>query len=153
MKRVYNQAVATIRTVSSRLKIIPRSVFGRATVSQVRIAVFAVYLLSISATYPVVAQFDEVGEALCDSGFGELILYGIALFSVVLLFKVIFQVMSALDKYKSTRPGEHEEGVQKMESAVWTLVAAIAPVMLAAVFDLVGIYTFSCLELDIGIID
>lgn len=152
MKRAYNQATASVRTASSRLKTIPRSALGYVSLSQVRITVFAVYLLSISATYPVVAQFDEVGEALCDSGFGELILYGIALFSVILIFKVIFQVMSALDKYKSTRQGEHEEGVQKMESAVWTLAAAVAPVMLAAVFDLVGIYTFSCLELDIGIL-
>lgn len=122
------------------------------TRARVKRAVIAAYVSIVVLANPVSAQFEEVGEALCDSGLGEIIAYGIALFSIVLLIKFIFMVMSALDKYDSPKPQEHEEGVDLMKSSAFTLMAALSPVLLGFLFEVVGIATFSCLELDIGIL-
>lgn len=121
------------------------------TLSRARILVFTAYIGAMVAVYPAAAQFQAVGEALCETGFGEIILAGIALFSIVLLFKFAFKVMNALDKYNSPKQHEHEEGVEQMQSSVTTFLAAVFPAAFAAILDIMGINTFSCLELDIGI--
>lgn len=120
--------------------------------SRIRTGVFAAYLALLVLVQPTLAQFDEIGDALCESGVGELIAYGFALFAVVLIIKFGFMVMAALDKYDSPKPQEHEEGVDLLKSSAFTLLAAFAPLLIGVVFELIGISTFTCWEWDIGIL-
>lgn len=124
---------------------------GPKTLSRARMVVFAGYIAAVVTVSPAAAQFQEIGESLCETGFGEIILAGISLFTIILLFKFVFKVMSALDKYNSPKGHEHEEGVEQLQSSVTTFLAAVFPAAFAAMLDIMGLNTFSCLELDIGI--
>lgn len=121
--------------------------------SRARVLVFATYIGAMFLTYPAVAQFQELGERLCESGIGQILGVVFAMFSIYFLFKCIFKVMNGLDKHRSSKPGEHEEGVEQLESSASTFMAALVPALAAIFFELVGINTFSCLVQDIGIIN
>lgn len=122
------------------------------TYSRLRMVAMMAYVASMFLAYPAYAQFQEVGQRLCETGLGEIVAIVFSLFSIYYLFKFIFKVMDAFDKHKSARSGEHEQAIEKMESAGSTFVAALVPMLAAVFFELVGINTFSCIELDIGIL-
>lgn len=122
------------------------------TLSRIRVVIFALYIGTALTAYPAMAQFQEVGEQLCSSGFGQVIAVIFSLASIYYLFKFIFKVMDALDKHRSARGGEHEASYDQLESAGSTLLAAFVPVFAAIFFELIGLNTFSCLNLNIGIL-
>lgn len=122
------------------------------TYSRLRMAAMMAYVASLFLAYPAYAQFQAVGERLCETGLGEIVAIVFSLFSIYYLFKFIFKVMDAFDKHKSARSGEHEAAIEKMESAGSTFAAALVPMLAAVFFELIGINTFSCIELDIGIL-
>lgn len=122
------------------------------TLSRLRMVAFAAYIASMFLTYPAYAQFQELGNRLCESGLGQVLGVVFSAFAIYYLLKFVFKVMDAMDKHKSARSGEHEAGVQKLESAGSTLGAAFVPVFAVIFFELIGINTFSCLNFDIGLL-
>lgn len=120
--------------------------------SRARVGVFIAYIGATFLTYPAAAQFQEVGSQMCESGLGDVIAVVFSLLAIYFIFKTVFRVMGGLDKHKSPKPGEHEEGVEQLESAGSTFLAALVPVLAAIFFELIGLNTFSCLEFDIGIL-
>lgn len=103
------------------------------------------------ATNSALAQIEDVGEAMCGTGLGELVVFALALFAVVFILKAAFMMMFAFDKFNSPREQEHLEGTKKMTSAAWTFGAAFVPLLFGAVLDVLGINTISCVDFDIGI--
>lgn len=113
------------------------------------------FLLAVAGTallaHPVAAQMGDVGSALCQNGLGQLLAIILAGASFYFFVKGGFRGMAGLDKKGSKKSGTQQEGDEQLMGAGYSFAASAAPVVLAAIGEVVGISTVSCFNFNVGV--
>ena len=116
----------------------------------VRVPGLVVIGLSMLAV-PAAAQLDQVGQALCNNGIGQILSIVFAAATLYFLFKAIFRGMSGLDKKGSKKPQTQQEGDNQLLGALYSGAAAFAPPIFAAILEIIGVSTISCFDFNVGV--
>ena len=116
----------------------------------VRVPGLVVIGLSMLAV-PAAAQLDQVGQALCNNGIGQILSIVFAAATLYFLFKAIFRGMSGLDKKGSKKPQTQQEGDNQLMGALYSGAAAFAPPIFAAILEIIGVSTISCFDFNVGV--
>lgn len=101
-------------------------------------------------TRPVAGQVgvSEANEVLCGgTGFNiaQIITVGLGLISMYFILKFLIRMMTGLDKAGSTNSGAQQEGKQEAKGGVYSLLAALLPVLVPVFLNTAGINVASCL--------
>ncbi len=110
----------------------------------------ALFLAPLYAT-PVSAQIgvSEAEQVLCDGSAGvniaQIITVGLGLISMYFILKFLFRMMTGLDKAGSTDSGAQAQGKQEAKGGIYSLVAALLPVLVPVFLNTAGIDVASCL--------
>lgn len=91
---------------------------------------------------------DQAGTAVCETGFGELIVIGLGLITIFLVLLAVYRGTLAFNKYGSPRTEKKREGQEQLKGAGITLLGAFMPGIFAAILDQVGLVTLSCVDLS-----
>ncbi len=90
---------------------------------------------------------DQAGEAVCETGFGDLIVIGLGLVTIFLVMLAVYRGTLAFNKYGSPRTEKKREGQEQLKGAGITLMGAFMPGIFATILDQVGLVTLSCVDL------
>lgn len=94
---------------------------------------------------------DDVGEAMCGTGIGELVALMLAGISMYLIVKAGIRGTLAFDKMGGSRSETQFEGKKQLAGAGKTLGGAFVPVAFGSILEVVGMNTVSCISFDIGL--
>ncbi|SFS09983.1 hypothetical protein SAMN05216559_3634 [Halomicrobium zhouii] len=125
----------------------------RLSLVQARIVAILVIGLNVVAA-PAMAQgspIDEVGDAMCGTGIGDLVALLLAAISMYLIVKAGIRATMAFDKLGEARSETQFEGKKQLAGAGKTLGGAFVPVAFGGILEVVGMNTVSCLSFDIGL--
>lgn len=124
----------------------------RRTISHTRRLSLLVIGLSVVAT-PAVAQspIENIGDAMCGTGIGDLVALLLAGISMYLIVKAGIRATMAFDKMGEARSETQFEGKKQLAGAGKTLGGAFVPVAFGGILDAVGMNTVSCISFDIGL--
>lgn len=110
----------------------------------------ALLLMPLQAS-PVAAQVgvDEAEQVLCagTTGFNiaQIITVGLGLISMYFILKFLIRMMTGLDKAGSTDSGAQAQGKQEAKGGIYSLIAALLPVLVPVFLNTAGINVASCL--------
>lgn len=90
----------------------------------------------------------KAGKAVCQTGFGDLIVLGLGLVTVFLIMLAVYRGTLAFNKYGSPRTEKKREGQEQLKGAGITLAGAFMPGIFAAILDQAGVVTLSCVDLS-----
>lgn len=114
------------------------------------VSTVALLLMPLQAS-PVAAQVgvDEAQQVLCNgsSGFNiaQIITVGLGLISMYFILKFLIRMMTGLDKAGSTDSGAQAQGKQEAKGGIYSLLAALLPVLVPVFLSTAGIDVVSCL--------
>lgn len=114
------------------------------------VCAIAVFLVPLQAS-PVAAQVgvDEAEQVLCNGSTGfniaQIITVGLGLISMYFILKFLVRMMTGLDKAGSTDSGAQAQGKQEAKGGIYSLVAALLPVLVPVFLSTAGINVASCL--------
>jgi hypothetical protein len=94
---------------------------------------------------------DEFGDTICGTGLGTVFALVLSAIAMYLLAIAAIRGMMAFNKLGSTRSEKQFEGKAQIIGAGKTGLGAFVPVIFAALLEVVGIRTISCLNFDLGI--
>ncbi|WP_330631934.1 hypothetical protein [Halocatena halophila] len=100
---------------------------------------------------PVAAQVgvSEAEQVLCSGSTGfniaQIITVGLGLISMYFILKFLVRMMTGLDKAGSTDSGAQAQGKQEAKGGIYSLVAALLPVLVPVFLNVAGINVASCL--------
>lgn len=108
--------------------------------------------LNLSAVPAAAQPIEDVGEAMCGTGIGELVALVLAGISMYLVVKAGIRGTLAFDKMGGSRSETQFEGKKQLAGAGKTLAGAFVPVAFGGVLEVVGMNTVSCISFDIGLV-
>lgn len=101
--------------------------------------------------HPVAAQVgvDEAGQVLCSEGNGlniaQIITIGLGLLSAYFILKFLVRMMAGLDKAGSTESDRAQSGKDQARGGIYSLVAALLPLIVPAFLQAASIDVVTCL--------
>lgn len=113
------------------------------------VSAVALLLMPLQAS-PVAAQVgvSEAQSVLCEGSsvnIAQIITIGLGLISAYFLLKFLIRMMTGLDKAGSTDSGAQAQGKQEAKGGIYSLVAALLPVLVPVFLNTAGIDVVSCL--------
>ncbi|MFC6962393.1 hypothetical protein [Halocatena marina] len=100
---------------------------------------------------PVAAQVgvSEAEQVLCNGSTGfniaQIITVGLGMISMYFILKFLLRMMTGLDKAGSTDSSAQQQGKQEAKGGVYSLLAALLPVLVPVFLNTAGINVASCL--------
>lgn len=123
--------------------------------SVVHARVLAVVVIGLNVlAVPAAAQspINDIGDAMCGTGIGDLVALILAGISMYLVVKSVIRATMAFDKMGEARSETQFEGKKQLAGAGKTLAGAFVPVAFGGILEAVGMSTVSCLSFDIGLV-
>lgn len=90
----------------------------------------------------------EAQDILCSTSginVAQIITIGLGLISAYFILKFLIRMMTGLDKAGSTDSGAQQQGKKQAKGGIYSLVAALLPVLVPAALNVANIDVVSCL--------